>query len=498
MARVRNILSDERGFTIVEMLSAAILLIAGIAATFTVFTSSKNLTLVAQRHEIAVHQAQKEMERLRAFDYQELGLTSAPSAVADSRSPGCRVTQNATRLRVLPVAGLVCNQSLSTDEGFVLPADAPEGVVDPGPETFYAGEVSGTVVSGKVYRYITWRDENCPPGLCLGEKNTKRLFVAVTIDPVTNASGNARAIGPRNPIWITSIATDPNEGVLGQQQAAQPPPPATSAQSFYLYDKRCSDNDTGNGYSEPPEATGSHAAHDTASPGTSCENTLSGKRPDLMGPVLPDYSYSPPAPPHKFSSDLSGDFPAGIALPRVQALSTCPVSAYQLDTTNVPADNDVTTPGKYQVHAWATKKFSADFDLNGTAFLSMWTTSVDTSAGTGNFCATLIDRRVTSGVPNDVVLGSMSRSYSPWPTTKNEPGRNCGPSDYPCGRQLTFTFSISSDKVRSGGRLMLLLSILSTSGKDIVFLYDDPRYRTLLEIETNTPCNGTGLPCSNS
>jgi hypothetical protein len=45
---------------------------------------------------------------------------------------------------------------------------------------------------------------------------------------------------------------------------------------------------------------------------------------------------------------------------------------------------------------------------------------------------------------------------------------------------------------------VLVLSLRSTTDKDIVWLYDDPRYRTLVEVETSTPCAASGNPCSTS
>jgi hypothetical protein len=158
----------------------------------------------------------------------------------------------------------------------------------------------------------------------------------------------------------------------------------------------------------------------------------------------------------------------------------------------------MSTPGKWQVHAWSTRKFTAPFSLSGTAFISIWTTSAGSSAGAGRLCATLVDRQVVGGVPNDATIGSTSRTYNPWPTTKVDPTRSCGTASFPCGRQLTFSFNISSADVRSGARLVLLLSILGTSDKDIVLLYDDPRYRSFLQVETNSPCNSTTIPCANS
>jgi prepilin-type N-terminal cleavage/methylation domain-containing protein len=482
---------EEGGFTIVEMLVAMAVLLIGIVATFGVFASSKNANLVAQRHEVAVHQAQREMERLRAFKYGELGLTTPPpTGQTNPDHPDYRV-QAGTPLMFRakstgcgPGGGQPCDEELVSG-----------GMIEPGPTTFYAGE-TGAAVSGKIYRYITWRDENC--AACTGTQNTKRLFVAVTIDPVPDRPG----IGPRKPVWLSSIAIDPNDGPAGGGGGAPSGPP-TSAQSFYLYDKTCSDDDANNGYSAPP-VPGHSATNDTAAPGTSCDNLVASKRPDLMGPAVPNYE-NPPNPPWNFSNDLpnpppdnpSATYPAGLALIHSGAPSSCPATAYELDSGPNP-DGDTSTPGKWQAHAWSTRKFTQDFSLSGTAFISLWATSIGSSAGAGRFCATLVDRQVIAGVPNDIVVGSMSRTYTPWPTTKRDPTRSCGGADFPCGRQLTFQFTLSGTKVRADARLMLVVTVLGTSDKDIVLLYDDPRYRSLLQVETTTPCNVDGNPCRNT
>jgi type II secretory pathway pseudopilin PulG len=479
----------EGGFTLIEMLVAIFILMVGIVATLGLFTSSKTVNLVAQRHEIAVHQAQREMELLRSLKYSQMGLKSAPSTSTNPKNPDYRV-QSGSPLQFRVITSPVL------DEELVLPNNdgpsATEAAIDTGPDSFVAGQ--GTAgVTGKVYRFVSWRDENCPTPICgPGSHDTKRLIVAVTIDPVRN-------LGPMNPVWLSSVAIDPDAGPTSGTQQQPAPPASSSAQNFYLYDKRCTSDDTQNSYTAP---TASHTwpappvgTYDTASPATTCENVDATKTPNLMGPAAPSYS-DPPLPPYKYSTDLAGDYPAGLAM--IKGGSSCPVSSFQLDTGNSDGDANPDTPGKWQVHAWSTRKFTADFDLTGQAFVSLWTTSVGSIQAAGRFCVTLVDRLTVAGVPNDIVLGSLNQTYSPWPTTKNEPGKTCGNSDLPCGRLLTFLFSLSGTTIRSGARLMMFIQELGTSDKDLVFLYDDPRYRSFLELETTTPCNSTGTPCSSS
>jgi prepilin-type N-terminal cleavage/methylation domain-containing protein len=489
---------DEQGFTLIELLMALVILSIGIVATVGVFGSSKRTTLVAQRHELAVHVAQREMEALRSLKYSELGLkynkndANAPHYSSNPNSPNNRLRASDDRFIVNPSgdATTCCEEMVTLDQG------GSNGKVDPGGTGASPGEAftvgsGNSAVSGRIYRYVSWRDENCAATLCDGTRNTKRLSVAVILNPV-----GSPPIGPKKAVWETSIASDPNEGPAASTDPPPPapPPPATSAQNFYLYDKVCDPNDSNNGYTAP---TGDHATYDTASDVALCENVTASRRPNLMGPVAPNYA-NPPTPPFKYSNDVgpAADYPAGLAMKRPDTGSACPTASYPTaDTTN---STPPTRPNRWSMHTWATKKFTQPFQLNGRVFLSVWTTSVGSLAGAGRFCATLVDRRNVGGAPNDIVLGSMSREYNPWPTTKNEPGKSCGTPDFPCGRQLSFSTTISSTSVRADSRLVLIVSLLSTTEKDIVWLYDDPRYRSLLEVETSTPCAASGNPCPNS
>jgi prepilin-type N-terminal cleavage/methylation domain-containing protein len=493
-----NPLRGEQGFTLIELLVALIILLVGIVATVGVFGSSKRTTLVAQRHEQAVHIAQREMEALRSLKYSELGLTAtsasaAPQHSGDPRSPNYRVRSSDGAFIVNPSSGA---SSCCEEMVIATATNNPNGKVEQGGTAANPGEAftigQGTAaVSGRIYRYVSWRDENCAAGFCNGTRNTKRLSVAVTLTPV-----GSPPIGPLNAVWETSIATDPNEGPAASTNPPPPPPPppATSAQNFYLYNKVCDSSDANNGYSAP---SSDHPTYDTASDVAVCENVTASRRPNLMGPVAPNYA-NPPVPPFKYSNDVgpAADYPAGLAMKRPDTGSACPAASYPAaDATNSAPP---TRPNQWSMHAWATKKFTQPFQLNGRVFLSVWTTSVGSLAGAGRFCTTLVDRRNVGGVPNDIVLGSMTREYNPWPTTKNEPGKSCGTPDFPCGRQLSFSTTISATSVRADSRLVLILSLLNTSEKDIVWLYDDPRYRTLLEVETSTPCAASGNPCSTS
>lgn len=194
-------LRGQQGFTLIEMLVAMFVLAIGIVATMNVFTSSKAISVVAQRYEVGVHQAQREMERLRSLPYAELGMTSQP-ALADrlTADPDKVGYFNGATFTVKSLAGA----QPAVTEQLVLPATNPTGAVNPTPTPF---TLAGAGVSGKVYRYISWRPEDCGSdgtgaALCPGNQDTKRILVAVKMD----TNGN---VGPSNPIWVTSVAIDP-------------------------------------------------------------------------------------------------------------------------------------------------------------------------------------------------------------------------------------------------------------------------------------------------
>ena len=89
--------------------------------------------------------------------------------------------------------------------------------------------------------------------------------------------------------------------------------------------------------------------------------------------------------------------------------------------------------------------------------------------------APLVDRK-NGGTPRDVVLGSMSREYTPWPTTRSSPGQDCGAAGFPCGRQRP-SHQHHPHQRWADSRLLLDAYGVEHVRKDIVWLFDDPRYR---------------------
>src|SRR5687767_10534340 len=141
-------IGDERGFTLVELLVAMALTAIGVAATLGVFGASGRTTVISQNTEVGAQQAQAELDRLSRLKYGELALTSSPVNSTNPKNPNYRVSGSNFDVR----SGLT--EPLVTTAG-----DGATAKVDPGPSSFAVGQ-GGSTISGRIYRYVTWRDEN--------------------------------------------------------------------------------------------------------------------------------------------------------------------------------------------------------------------------------------------------------------------------------------------------------------------------------------------------
>jgi prepilin-type N-terminal cleavage/methylation domain-containing protein len=431
----------QHGFTLIEVLIAVFLLALGMAATIAVLGASDRRALGAQRTDVAVEKAQAEIDRIATLEYGEIALTAPPPSSADPTDPDSRATPTTFKVT-----------SALTEPLVLTPGGGLTAKIDPGPQTFAVG-VRGAVVTGRIYRFVSWRDEQCPSSLCDGTQNTKRVTVAVKLDPSPTQAAPA-------PTWISTVIADKDTVPPGSTGAPVSGPTVT-AQSLYLYDTPCAQT------SEQPQS-GSHPTHDTAASGESaadestCENPTGERQPDLMGPSLPDGSST--APLYDYSSDLTGARPGGLAM--IHSGSTC--------ATSYPAGaGDPAAPSKWSVHAWNTNPFAGTFHLSGQVTLSLFTTTIGGVGGRGVVCASLVDRGGTGGLPEDRSLGSYVYDLASWPDT---------------ARRLTFTFDLPQEEdVAAGHRLELVLQARGDSDNDLVFLYDHPLYPSLLEVATSTP-----------
>ncbi len=223
-APARRILADERGFTLIEALVAALLVSIGSLAVMTGFDGASRATYRAEQSQVATDRAQRELEAIRALDYEQVALTAAPATSTDPGDPRSRVSAGNFRIdrEGTETAPLAIQGGALQDGGTITGA-----AVEPGPSEFSSGDVSGSV-----YRFVVWRDDpNCLPLICPGAQDLKRVIVAVALDPT--ASG-----GARDYVEVQTDITDPQDSVISDVDLPDLGV-QTVAQQFWLSDERC-------------------------------------------------------------------------------------------------------------------------------------------------------------------------------------------------------------------------------------------------------------------
>jgi Tfp pilus assembly protein PilV len=145
---------DEAGFTIIEVLVAAIILVLGAIGIFLSLVAGIHNVQRAKNTQVAADIAQREMERLHSLTFEQLALTEAPEHSTEAASPNSRVNSARTKFNV---------KRTGTAEERELVISSAKGKVAPGPVSgeSASGASSFNVdgVSGKIYRYIVWEPE---------------------------------------------------------------------------------------------------------------------------------------------------------------------------------------------------------------------------------------------------------------------------------------------------------------------------------------------------
>lgn len=459
-------LHSESGMTIVEVVVAAMVLALGAAATFGVLTSATKNTQRAKATQVALNRAQLELEALRSLDNDKLAMTAAPSHSNNPLNPNYRVSNGTFAvLRDPPgdYANLVVNGGSLYGGGFVA-----GGTVAPGPSPFSSGDVSG-----RVYRYVVWRDDtSCPPATCPGTQDYKQIVVAVKLDKPGNQAGE------RGYVEVSSDFVDPTDSALND-----PIPGANgvvTGQQFYLSDTPCSTTGT----TVRQEIIGNHLLHNTlgnCADGPQVEATPGAPDALLLG-VPPDPDYLDESNPGLF--DYSDDFylePTPNTDRGVQILRD--------DTVGCNYTPTATTSKEARAHRWVTDPLSAPFTMVDKVTLEFFTRTLNDESYDGLLCVYLFKRHEVEGTFTDTLLtdsdtGAPYWTYSPGGTTwwreKWEKVR------------LTMAFNDSPYTIPAGDRLGVALSVerAQTTGDALAIMYDHPDFATRLEIDTNTPIDG--------
>lgn len=464
----------EDGFTIVEVLVAALILVVGAIATFGVLASATIDNQRAKATQIALNEAQQEMEILRSLPDEELALTSTPPHSSDEGNPDYRVGSGNGKFSVKRGPPPAEPKELVVLKGVRYPDDRIEkAAVDPGPTGFTSGDVSGDV-----YRYVVWRnDPSCSAEICPGEQDYKQVIVAVKLDPKGNGGS------PGGYVEVQSNFIDP------EHSAADNPIPGAegvvTAQQFFLSDTSCSSS----GETSRQEISGDHALHNTLGTCASGQQTgatvgapdalLTGAPPDTYPedatlPALYDYS-------NDYINPLTAATAKGIQIRREA-------------TTGCNPSPEGSAP-QWQVHRWVTDQMSKEFVMTsgegvGSATIDFFTRTLSDSIYTGKLCIYLFVRREEGSPPKakDELLANREGGLLYWTYSPSQGNGEWWRNEW---REVLQTMKFNPKTIKVGERLGVALSVDASTGGDAVpIVYDNPSYRTRLEVATTTPLEG--------
>ncbi len=458
----------EDGFTIIEVMVAALVLVVGAFATFSVLRVAVVNTQRAKASQVALDRAQQELETLRSLANSELALTATPPHSSSEFSPNLRVSGGEFALTRSPVGNY---RKMAVNGGELYGGSfISTGKVSPGPTPFTSGDVSGDI-----YRYVVWRnDTSCPEATCPGTQDYKQIVVAVKLDTPSNQAGE------RGYVEVQSNFIDPKDSALND-----PIPGAqgvNTAQQFFLSDTPCA----ATGTTERQDIAADHALHNTlgtCASGPQTGSTLGAPDALLLG-APPDPAPEDPTNPltYDYSNDYSGsptpETAKGIQLRR--------------DDTGgchyVPAG---TSAPQWQVHRWVTDKMTKEFKLTEKVTLDVHTRTVSDVAYKGTLCIFLFIRTETGSPPvaTDTMIANNETGQPYWSFTPEGTGQWYRSQWFELRRTLSFS---GPQSIPVGGRLGLALSVerSGTGGDALVFLYDHPTHRSRIEADTTTPLSG--------
>jgi prepilin-type N-terminal cleavage/methylation domain-containing protein len=185
-------LAPEDGFTLIELLVAMAVTAVGLMALVSSFDHSRDLVSLAEKTEVATHQAERHMERILALPYAQVAHRTAPTHSDNPSHPAFFVTDATGTYQ--------WDQGSTGPQSDGLEVDAVNGSTLLGVQSW---EDSQSRLSGEIHTFVTPTADLCsaPPTTCpTGDQRGKRVTVAVTVD------------GPRplrRPVLISTIMIDP-------------------------------------------------------------------------------------------------------------------------------------------------------------------------------------------------------------------------------------------------------------------------------------------------
>ncbi len=457
----------EGGFTLIEVVVAALILMISMLAVFTLIDASGRNTYRAEQSQVVINRAQAEMERIRQLTFTQVALTSAPTTSSTETDPRWRVSgsQYAIRRDGTQLRPMVTNGSSLQGGGTV-----SGGTLSPAPTAFTAGDVKGTI-----HRYVVWmNDTKCPESLCPGSQDLKRVIVSATLD-------NTAAGGQRTYQELQSDLVDPNATPV-----TNPVPPGSgdtgTFMTLWLTDTPCNHNSR-------QSLTGNHITHNTlglCADGLSLDNDPGA--PDLMDTDQPPLDPNYPAdeqPIYDYSTDvepLEGEEADAGLQERFGSVAGCNYS---------PGSGDV--PASEKVHRWVSPRVpeGKQLTLDGDATLSLWSRTINGADHSGRLCVWLFIRRTNVGGEEvDQLLEDLDSGAGNLYFTEDDENWPANPwTEVDIDMRFPPTTVDSTSVLNAGDRLGVAVGVErggTRPGDGLQMIYDHPSFDSRLAVETSS------------
>jgi type II secretory pathway pseudopilin PulG len=237
MRQHRDQVASESGFTIIELLVAATILVLGVFGIVSSINASHKLSDVSEAETVASQVADRELDLALTTPYTSVALTSLPTSAA-ATNDGTQWNNWLSSVTPHPATSFSCSSASSGNNNPTLPNDEQDtscvaacaivsaatgcpavGRLAP-VSTLLVPGASGTVRRMKVYRYVTWVNDlacgaNCPNPVASGYKGDyKRVTIAVlpvqrNVSDTTGAASSQPFGGPTKPIVVSAVRNDP-------------------------------------------------------------------------------------------------------------------------------------------------------------------------------------------------------------------------------------------------------------------------------------------------
>jgi prepilin-type N-terminal cleavage/methylation domain-containing protein len=181
-------IAAEDGFTLIELIVAALIMTIGLLALVSGIDHSRELVNRSEQIETATHQAEEAIERVLSRRYEQVAMTSTPLHSDDPTDP--RYYVNGTSYQ--------WDQGATGPQSETMVVNATDGAV----VASEPWEDSDSRLSGEIHTFVTQTGDRCAGTGCpTGSQTAKRVTVAVSVDGPK---------APERPVLISTLMVDPD------------------------------------------------------------------------------------------------------------------------------------------------------------------------------------------------------------------------------------------------------------------------------------------------